>query len=135
MPLNREMGEVVGEFGAPTHVAKPEEWKDYLVQLRVPYEVRRHNKWKVETKTRPIIEDMAEKAGEAFAKLPFAILPITFSEDSFLVQEHHDKGVILILAQHRIGIEEHFVVLPYMLTRGQVGWLKTTGRWKDRTKH
>lgn len=132
MPFDRSKGEYLAIFGPHDHIPAPEVWKEYLSALRIEREVPKPNgkfgKIKI---SRSILEDAAEEATKALTSQG-ALLPIAFDDSCWLAQEYHGHGTVVLICLYKIRGQEHFVVLPYALTHGQVRWLVTTDRWKLR---
>jgi hypothetical protein len=118
------------EFGIPDHVARPEEWQDYLSKIKVTLEVPRgNNKWGTQKIKVRLIDALVDQACKAFAEKG-AALPITLDDGSFLVQEYRERRTVVVTVQHKIGTETYYVVLPVVLPEQEVAWLRVTGRWK-----
>lgn len=130
MPLDPSKGEFLAVFGPHDHIPKPEVYKEYLSALRIEREVPKPNgKFGTVKVSRSIIEDAADQATEALLKQG-ALLPIIFDDSCWLAQEYHGQGLVVLICLYKIRGQEHFVVLPYALTKGQVRWLVSTDRWK-----
>lgn len=130
MPIDREKGEHFALLGPHDVVAKPEVFKEYCTKLRLTVErPKRNGKFGKERVEYSILELAAEQASEAFLAQG-ALLPIIFDDTSWVCQEYHGQGVIVLIAQHKIKGEDHYAIMPFALTKGQVRWLIDTNRWK-----
>jgi len=130
MPIDREKGELLPLHGPHDHVAKWEVWTEYCSAFKVTIEVARPNgKFGYDKKEISVFEAAQRAAIDAFVEAG-ALLPIIFDHTSMICQEYHGQGIIVIIAQHKVGGEEKFVVLPFALSKGQVRWLVQTKRWK-----
>lgn len=130
MSLDRTQGETIALLGPHDHLPKPEVWKEYCGQLLTETKRPKANgKFGFDTFKISIFDAAKEFATQAFVAAG-ALLPIVWDESSFICQEYHGQGLILLIAQHKIRGEMHYVTLPFVLTKGQVRWLVTTNRWK-----
>lgn len=130
MPIDREKGEHIAILGPHDAVQKPEVFKEYCSHLKLTIErPKRNGKFGKEVVEYNILELAAEQASEAFLAQG-ALLPIIFDDTSWICQEYHSQGLIVLIAQHKIKGQDHYAILPFGLTKGQVRWLVDTQRWK-----
>ena len=130
MPIDREKGEHIAIFGPHDAVQKPEVWKEYCSQLKLTItRPKRNGKFGKEVVECSIREHAAEQAVDAFIAQG-ALLPIVFDDTSWVCQEYHGQGLIVLIAQYKIKGVDCYAILPFALTRGQVGWLVDSNYWK-----
>lgn len=119
-------------------------WRD-MTNFVVPY-VDTSNPWKDVERQRPIFVDAMEKAGQWFGERG-GPTPMTITDEQIEVRLYpKTKQIVFFVKGYlpRSGadgvMERKECGVPYMLTRGQVGWLKATNRWpterpKDEALH
>lgn len=129
MPLNRDAGERIEGMSDKFRIAPLAKWRE-LTGIQVPYQVP--TKFRPKTAYRPMVDDAFETARKAFADAG-ALVPVVINENDVLVQEYPDERAVVFVFRRVIAGQEMFVTRKYDLDDKLIGFLKTTGRWEDRT--